>query len=175
MENEALQNILTRSSVRIYQPGAVIPKEKVEMIMKAAMSAPSAVNRQPWQFIVVDDSALLNALADSLPYAKMAANASLAIITCGDNKKFLEGIDNSLWIQDLSAVNENILLAANAIGLGGVWTCVYPHSEREDPVRKILSIPDEITPFAVIPIGVPAHTPHVMDKWDPEKIHYNKW
>ena len=175
MENLALNNILTRSSVRTYLPDRQIQENDIELILKAGMAAPSAVNRQPWQFVVVRDKSTLRRLADSLPYAKMAAHASSAIIPCGDKKNFLDGIDDSLWVQDLSAATENILLAAHALGYGGVWTCVYPHPERENPVREILSIPDGIVPFAVIPIGVPANPPHIIDKWDPSKIHNEKW
>lgn len=175
MENIALLNILSRSSVRTYIPGFKIPASDLTSILKAAMAAPSAVNRQPWQFVVVDNPEILKNLADSLPYAKMTAGASVAIVTCGDESRFLEGIDNSLWIQDLSAVNENILLAAHAIGYGGVWTCVYPHPERIAPVADILGLPAGIIPFAVIPIGRPAHEPHHIDKWDISKIHVNGW
>lgn len=175
MENIALNNILTRSSVRVFSQGVAIPDDDRTEILKAAMSAPSAVNRQPWQFIVVDDHDILRQLADALPYAKMTADASMAIVTCADESRFLDGIDSTLWVQDLSAVNENILLACHALGYGGVWTCVYPHPEREKPVRDILGIPQSITPFAVIPIGRPAHASHHIDKWDQSKIHRNRW
>ena len=96
MENLALNNILTRSSVRTYLPDRQIQENDIELILKAGMAAPSAVNRQPWQFVVVRDKSTLRRLADSLPYAKMAAHASTAIIPCGDKKNFLEGIDDSL-------------------------------------------------------------------------------
>ncbi|MBD5307849.1 MAG: nitroreductase family protein [Paramuribaculum sp.] len=175
MENQALDNILTRSSVRLFKPGVVIPQSDLTSILKAGMAAPSAVNRQPWSFVVVTDHALLKALADALPYAKMTAKASAAIIVCGDPERFLDGIDNTLWIQDLSAVSENILLASHALGYGGVWTCVYPHVEREKPVSEILGLPDGLIPFSLIPIGVPDRAPHIMDKWNPDRIHYNRW
>lgn len=175
MENQALDNILTRSSVRLFKPDAVIPQSDLTLILKAAMAAPSGVNRQPWSFVVVTDRGVLTALADSLPYAKMAARASVAIAVCGDPERFLDGVDSTLWIQDLSAVSENILLAAHALGYGGVWTCVYPHPEREKPVSAILGLPDGVIPFSLIPIGVPDRSPHIIDKWDPDRIHYNRW
>ena len=124
--NDAYMNILSRVSVRRYTDTPVTDAE-VSAILHAAMSAPSGVNRQPWEFIVVDDRDLLTQLADTLPYAKMAAQAPLAIVVCGNKDRFLEGIDRNLWEQDLSATSQNILLAAHAIGLGGVWTCLYPH------------------------------------------------
>lgn len=112
-------NILNRVSVRRYT-GSPVTDEEITAILHAAMSAPSAVNRQPWEFFVVDDPEFLTRLADALPYAKMAAQAPLAIVVCGNKERFLEGVDDVLWEQDLSAASENILLAAHAIGLGGV-------------------------------------------------------
>lgn len=163
-------NILNRVSVRRYT-GSPVTDEEITAILHAAMSAPSAVNRQPWEFFVVDDPELLKRLADALPYAKMAAQAPLAIVVCGSRERFLEGVDDVLWEQDLSAASENILLAAHAIGLGGVWTCLYPHEERIAPVRAILNIPDRMIPFNLIPVGHPEHDHAPMDKWHPDCIH----
>lgn len=171
--NDAYMNILSRVSVRRYTDTPVTDAE-VSAILHAAMSAPSGVNRQPWEFIVVDDRDLLTQLADTLPYAKMAAQAPLAIVVCGNKDRFLEGIDRNLWEQDLSAASQNILLAAHAIGLGGVWTCLYPHQERIDPVRRILNIPANLMPFNLIPIGHPATLHAPMDKWHPDRIHQNR-
>lgn len=168
--NEAYMNILSRVSVRRYTD-VPVTDEEITAILHAAMSAPSAVNRQPWEFFVVDDPELLKRLADALPYAKMAAQAPLAIVVCGSRERFLEGVDDVLWEQDLSAASENILLAAHAIGLGGVWTCLYPHEERIAPVRAILNIPDRLIPFNLIPIGHPEHDHAPMDKWHPDRIH----
>ena len=131
--NEAYMNIIDRVSVRRYTD-RTLSDDQVSAILHAAMSAPSGVNRQPWEFIVIDDRKLLDQLADALPYAKMAAQAPAAIVVCGNKERFLEGVDDNLWEQDLSAASENILLAAHAIGLGGVWTCLYPHEERIAPV-----------------------------------------
>ncbi len=168
--NEAYMNILSRVSVRRYTD-VPVTDEEISAILHAAMSAPSAVNRQPWEFFVVDDPELLKRLADALPYAKMAAQAPLAIVVCGSRERFLEGVDDVLWEQDLSAASENILLAAHAIGLGGVWTCLYPHEERIAPVRAILNIPDRMIPFNLIPVGHPEHDHAPMDKWHPDRIH----
>lgn len=174
MDNPALQNILTRVSVRRFKDEPVTEKQ-VSSILHAAMSAPSGVNRQPWEFIVVNDRSLLQALADSLPYAKMAAKAPLAIIVCGNKERFLEGPDSNLWEQDCSAASENILLAAHALGLGGVWTCLYPFvEERMNVVSKILNLPDNFVPFNLIPIGVPESDHAPMDKWHPERVHFNR-
>ncbi len=173
-DNAAYKNILSRVSVRRYADKAVTP-EQVSAILHAAMSAPSGVNKQPWEFVVIDDPELLTQLADALPYAKMAAHASVAFVVCGNNERFLSGVDDVLWEQDLSAASENILLSAHAIGLGGVWTCIYPHEERIAPVRTILNLPENLIPFNLIPVGYPekGHVP--MDKWHPDRIHQNRF
>ncbi len=172
-ENPSYDNILRRTSVRRFLPDSVEPA-KVEALLRAAMSAPSGVNRQPWEFIVVDDPALLKALADALPYAKMTAHAPLAIVVCGNRERFLDGDDSTLWEQDLSAASENILLAAHALGLGGVWTCLYPHADRVDAVRRILNTGDTLVPFNLIPVGYPEAQHAPMDKWHPDRIHRNR-
>ena len=173
LDNEAYMNILRRVSVRIYEDTPV-SDDQIAALLHAAMSAPSAVNRQPWEFIVVDDRKLLVQLADALPYAKMTARAPLAIVVCGNEERFLDGVDSTLWEQDLSAAAENILLAAHAIGLGGVWTCLYPHDDRIAPVRKILNLPDHLIPFNLITIGYPEKEHAPMEKWHPDRVHQNR-
>ena len=172
-DNDAYMSIMSRVSVRLYADKP-ITSEQVSAILHAAMSAPSGVNRQPWEFVVVDEPELLAQLADALPYAKMTAHAPIAIVICGNKERFLDGIDGNLWEQDLSASSENILLAAHAIGLGGVWTCIYPHEERIAPVRSILNLPENLVPFNLIPIGYPEKQHAPMDKWHPERVHHNR-
>lgn len=172
-DNDAYMNIIRRVSVRRYSDKPV-SSEQVSAILHAAMSAPTGVNKQPWEFVVIDDPELLKQLADALPYAKMTAQAPVAIIVCGNKNRFLEGVDAVLWEQDLSAASENILLAAHAIGLGGVWTCIYPHEERTAPVKSILHLPDNMVPFNLIPIGHPLTDHAPMDKWHPERVHQNR-
>lgn len=173
-DNVAYMSILNRVSVRRYTDKAVTP-EQVSAILHAAMSAPSGVNKQPWEFMIIDEPELLTQLADALPYAKMTAQAPVAIVVCGNRDRFLPGVDDVLWEQDLSAASENILLSAHAIGLGGVWTCIYPHEERMAPVGKILNLPENIIPFNLIPIGYPEKGHAPMDKWHPERIHHNRF
>lgn len=173
LNNPSYENILTRVSVRRFSDQPV-GDELVTALLHAAMSAPSGVNKQPWEFVVVDDRQLLQQLADSLPYAKMCAEAPLAIMVCGNKARFLEGDDEILWEQDCSAAAENILLAAHALGLGGVWTCLYPHQERIDPVKKILNLGDNFVPFNLIPIGYPLADHAPMNKWRPDRVHFNR-
>lgn len=173
-ENPAYANIINRTSVRQYDSRPLTEQQK-NAILHAAMSAPSGVNRQPWEFILVDDAELLKALADALPYAKMTAHAQAAIVVCGNPDRFLDGDDATLWEQDLSAASENILLAANALGLGSVWTCLYPHPDRMEAVRHVLDIDERIIPFNLIPLGYAASHHAPINKWHPERVHHNRY
>lgn len=172
--NEAFANIMTRKSVRTYA-NKPIEKEKVDTLLRAAMAAPTAVNKQPWAFVVIDDAAILDTLATHLPYAKMTGEAPLAIVVCGDLTKTIRGNDDPYWALDCSAATENLLLAAESMGLGAVWTGVYPEEERMEVVSQILGLPEYILPFNVIPIGYPAYQEKPKDKFKAENIHYNKW
>jgi nitroreductase len=172
--NIALENICTRTSVRAYQDRPVEEK-KVEQLLRAAMSAPTAVNKQPWAFVVINEKSKLTQLADSLPHAKMLHQAPLAIVVCGDLTKTLPGEGMAYWIQDASAATENLLLAAHALGLGAVWTGVFPSEDRVKTIQRSLQMPDSIIPLCVVPIGYPAEKNTPKDKWKPENIHYNQW
>lgn len=172
--NQALENIMTRMSVRKYVPGKTISADTIETLLRAAMAAPTAVNRQPWQFIVVDNRESLDSLAKALPHAKMLEHASIAIVPCGDLDKAFEG-EPSYWIQDVSAATENLLLAAHSLGLGAVWTGVYPTKERVTAVSQQLGLPSNVIPLAVVPIGYPDGEQQPKDKWNPEAVHFNHW
>lgn len=175
--NAALECILTRTSVRQYQPDHTISRDTVETLLRAAMSAPTAVNKQPWTFIALDDRAALDSLAQVLPYARMLTKAPLAIVTCGDLSKAIDGedADKGFWIQDVSAATENLLLAAHAMGLGAVWTGVYPDAERVKDVQERLGLPANVIPLAVVPVGYPTGPQKPKEKWDPANVHFNKW
>lgn len=169
-----LDNIASRTSIRSYRPQTV-GADTVELLLRAAMAAPSARNRQPWAFIVVDDKELLQQLADSLPYAQCAAQAPLAIVVCGDLTKSDGAINHGWWVQDAAAATENLLLAAHAVGLGAVWTGVYSYEDRVRAVQSVLKLPRRVVPLNVIPIGYPAENPAPKQKWDPAKVRRNGW
>jgi nitroreductase len=139
------------------------------------MAAPSALNHQPWAFIVVTDRAVLDKIGAQLPYSRCANNPACAIIPCGDLTKAIEGEGQNFWINDVSAATENLLLAAHAMGLGAVWTGIHPGQERINILKEILALPEHIIPLCVVPVGVPAEQPEVKDKYKEENIHYNKW
>ena len=176
-DNQALECILTRTSVRQYDENRTISRDTIETLLRAAMAAPTAVNRQPWAFVAIDNRQDLDSLAAVLPYARMLAKAPLAIVTCGDMSKIIDGEtpDKGFWIQDVSAATENLLLAAHALGLGAVWTGVYPDADRVKAVQQRLGMPDSIIPLAVVPVGYPAGPQTPKDKWKTENVHFNRW
>ena len=173
-DNGMLETIMTRTSIRQYtdQP---VEKEKIEAMLRAGMAAPTAVNAQPWHFVVVSDKAKLGELAAANPRAGMLKSAPLAIVVCGDMTKAMEGKGRQFWIQDCSAATENILLAAHDQGLGAVWTALYPMEERMQPVSEALKLPDTLIPLCTVVIGYPAEQPEPKDKWKPENISYNEY
>ena len=170
-----VENIMTRASVRQFTDKA-IPKDTLEQIVRCGMAAPSAANAQPWAFVVVTDKAVLDSLSAIADRFRLET-ATAAIIVCGDMSRALEGPGREYWVQDCSAVTENILLATHAYGLGAVWCGVYhgPESEEVAPVSKVLGLPENIIPLDVITMGFPAGKVEPKDKWKPELIHYDKW
>jgi nitroreductase len=161
-----------RKSVRQYLEHP-IPAEKIETMLRAAMAAPTARNIQPWQFYVITNREVLDQLAEELPFAKMLAQAPMAIVVAGDTKKGNpneEQVHN--WTLDCAAATQNLLLAAEALGLGAVWTGVYPYKARIEAVSNALELPSYIIPLNIIPIGYPLLEDLPKDKWDPEKV---KW
>lgn len=169
-----MENIFARKSVRQYKTDEngtplQISKDTLEQIIKAGMAAPTAKNKQPWEFFVVEDREPMVKLAEQLPYGKMLAGASAAIVVLGNPE-----ISN-LWYLDCSAAAQNILLAIEALGFGGVWTAGYPYEDRVANIKAALNIPDPYIPLCLIPIGHPLKDEQPKDKWKPERVHYNVW
>jgi nitroreductase len=172
-DNDVINVIKNRKSVRNFT-GENVSKSDLEKILKSAMCAPSAVNKQPWSFVVVTDRKVLDALADSLPYAKMLSKAGAAIIICAIPEKAYDWKTEFALI-DCSLAGENILLTVESLGLGAVWTAAYPYNERMNVVRNILGIPQNLIPLNVIPIGHPTGEDKPKDKYKEENIHWEKW
>ena len=170
----AINNIMTRTSIRQYTDEPV-SKADIETMLRAGMAAPTAVNCQPWHFVVINSKEKLAELAGDNPRGGMLKKAPLAIVVCGNMDKALPGQGRGFWVQDCSAATENILLAANAIGLGAVWTGLYPDENRAGVVAKVLKLPETYIPLCTIVIGHPAEQPTPKDKWKPENISYNEF
>ena len=167
-----MNSIFKRRSVRTYLEKPVEP-EKIETLLRAAMQAPSAGNQQASEFLVVQDAAALRQLSQMSPYAGLLAKAPLAIVLLGSTQrmKFSEN-----WEQDLGAAAENLLLEATELGLGAVWLGVHPLKERIDAVKAQFSLPEKLRPFAVVAVGYPKeeNANHFVDRWNAERVHYEK-
>ncbi len=168
---DTLEAILTRRSVRAFTPESV-SQEQIETLLRAAMHAPSACNQQPWHFIVVDRREQLDAIAGLHPYAQMLKQAPLAIIVCGDLS--LETCPGN-WVIDCSAAMQNLLLAAHAQGLGGVWVGIHPVEARVKSISQFLNLPKFAVPLCLAAIGHPAEPLPKAERYKPERVHHNSW
>ena len=169
IKNPAIDNILNRKSVRQYS-NKKIEQEKIDLILKCAMAAPSAMNKQPWELLVVTDKEKLEKIAEIAPNASYSKNSQATIIVCGDKIA-----SDKFWEQDCCAVTENILLAAEALELGAVWCAIYPSEKKVLNIQKLFNLPDNIVPLNVIPVGYPLKKEEPKQKYNSKKIHINGW
>lgn len=170
-----LEMIAARTSVRDFEDKEV-PPELVEKLLHAAMAAPSARNVQPWHFMIVTRKSVLEDLADSLPNAPMLARAPMAILVAADMFEAEAGTPGlDFWIQDCSAAAQNLLLAAGELGLGGVWLGVHPARERIEQVKKLLKLPDNVSPLCLVAVGFPAKKGQPKDKYRADRVHWEQW
>lgn len=172
-DNAVLANIYERKSVRAYTQQEVDRDILIELT-RAAMAAPTAMNLQPWQFVIVDEKEVLEALGEELPYDNILNDAPAAIVVLGDmDITYYQSDSNVFWVQDCSAASQNLLLAAESLGLGAVWTGVYPGNEKINGVREVLNLDNKFVPLNVIVIGYPTGIEEPKDKWDQEKVMFN--
>ena len=172
--NETIKTIHQRKSVRHFT-NKEVTKEQLEALVRAGMAAPTAINSQPWQFLVVTDKDLKAKYAEGNGQADMIKASQALIVVCGDMTIGTER-SRSYWDQDCSAATENILLAAESLGLGAVWTGVYPGEERIKTVKERFELPENIIPLCVILVGYPeGDLDKPKDKWKPERLHWTKY
>jgi nitroreductase len=168
---DAIEAILSRRSIRRYTPQPV-PEAVIKQLLEAAMSAPSAGNEQPWQFVVITDRRTLDEIPGFHPYAEMVKEASVVILVCGDLR--LEKYKDH-WVQDCSAATQNLLLAAHAKGLGAVWVGIYPTEDRILRMQKLLGLPRHVVPLCLVPVGHPAERVPREERYDASRVHQNRW
>jgi len=168
---DTLDAIHTRRSIRKYLDKPVL-KDILQLVLRAAMYAPSACNAQPWQFVVIEDRRLLREVPNIHPYAAMAAQAPLAILVCGDTS--LEKVPG-YWVIDCAAAVQNLLLAAHTLGLGAVWTGVYPQQERVEGFRRLLGLPRNVIPHSLVPLGYPAEQPPQEERYRADRVRHDGW
>jgi nitroreductase len=163
--------ILKRRSIRKYEDKEVAD-DLIKCLLQAAMSAPSAVNQQPWHFFVIKNRGILNELAEIHSGFHNLRGSPLAILVCGEpGAAKLE----FYWEQDCSAASQNILPAAAALGLGAVWQGINPRGGSDsDEIRRIVKLPENLKPFSLISIGYPAEFPKPSDRFNEARVHYVK-
>lgn len=169
VEQSVINNIYARKSVRQFIADKPVSEEDIDVLMRVGMAGSSGKDQRPWELLVVTDRQILNNLAEVLPHAKMLAHAPMAIIMCGDTVK------SNYWYLDCSLGSQNILLAAEAMGLGATWTAAYPYRDRIDAVKSIIDMPTQMLPLNVIPVGYPDGKHNSKNKYDASKVHRNKW
>ena len=177
-----MDNILSRKSVRSYTDQK-LTEEQINTLLRAAMAAPSGSNIQPWSFVVLTDASEYDTIfAGNFNMDKFKQSAAV-IVLCADTTVTRTPRDggapvvrpNGTWRDDLGAATENLLLAAESMGLGAVWTASYPYKDRYMPPKTALGLPDTVIPYSIVPVGYPAGDEQPKDKWDPARIHYGRW
>jgi len=166
-----VKEIFERRSIRKYS-NLSISDSDTENILRAAMSAPSAGNQQPWEFILVKDKNIMSDITKIHPYSQMLNEAQLAIVVCADLDKEKH---SGYWVQDCSAATENILIEAQHLGLGSVWLGVYPREDRVKGIKEILNLPEKVIPLSIVSLGYPAEKKEPSNRYDKLRIHINEW
>jgi len=160
-----LKILKERRSIRKYQKKEV-PKEIIEDIIDCARFAPTAINIQPWEFIVITDKNKREKIADITDYGKFIKDAPVCIgVFCKDTKYYLE---------DGSAATTYILLAAKAYGLGSCWIA-GDKKKYAEKIREILGVPEGYKLISLISIGYPDEEPKPKKRDLEEVIHWEKW
>ena len=180
----AISTIMQRKSVRSYTSDT-IPTEVMDKLLRAAVAAPSGMDIRPWHLVVMTDKSVYDELFGNNFNMGKFKQAAAVVIFCADTtvtRPPRENPDapavtqpNRIWRDDMGACTENFLLAAEACGLGAVWTACYPFTEQMEPVAKYLNLPGNIVPYCIVPVGYPAGDEQPKDKWDETRIHYNRW
>ncbi|MDF7806770.1 nitroreductase family protein [Pontiellaceae bacterium B12219] len=167
---ETIDAIMTRRSVRSWTEEPVTD-EKRKRILEAAMNAPSAADARPWHFVVLDDPEIIRQFTE-LGGTEMLVESTFMVLVCGDVSK---EIYPGFWPQDCACAAQNMQLAAHDSGIGCVWIAIHPLGERERVCRSVLDIPENITPFALLAMGVPNEVHEPEYRFDLKRVHQNKW
>lgn len=171
--NPILAPLFARRSVRKYLDKPV-PAAVLQDVLEAAMAAPSANAKDPWEILVVQDPEVLAQIAAGLPYGKMLGGAPAGFVVCGDLQR-VNGQHLSYLLQDCSACIENLLLALSMLGLGGVWLGVHPREDRIAHLKKLFQLPEHVIPIGVIAAGYPAEAHPPRTRFTSARVHREQW
>ena len=166
--------IFKRKSIRNFLDKE-IEDDKIERLLKAGMQAPSAINSQPWEFLVVKDKEGIRKIENMSQYSKPAKTSTCCIIPLF-NKDYTDKFEDYKWVQqDMGASTQNILLQAVEEGLGAVWLGTYPDMERVNYLKEHFNIPENVYPYSVIVLGYPTEDYTGTDRFDKNRIHYESY
>jgi nitroreductase len=168
---DGMKAILTRRSIRIFRPEPV-EAEDIRSILEAAMHAPSAGNQEPWRFVLIQDRAALQAIALDHPYASAVESCPMAVLVCAATRDLPHP---DFWAVDCAAATQNLMLAAHMLGLGSVWVGLYPKRDRMAILSRLAHLPEDVEPFALVPLGYPLERPEQPDRYRPEWIRAEHW
>ncbi len=163
--------IKNRRSVRSFTDKIVRNKD-INIMLDCAMSAPTARNQQSWRFIVIDDIEILNDISLKMQHGKMCKSANKAIIVCSVVENEMQEL---YWQQDCSAATQNILLSATELGIGSVWVAIHPRESKINYISKLLKLPSNVKPLSLIALGYAQEHQELTNRFDEDKIKYNKW
>jgi nitroreductase len=161
---DVFEAIKVRRSVRKYKREP-IPSDKLKMILEATRLAPSAGNRQPWRFVVVEDAARKEALAEAANNQKFLQDAAVIVVAVGDPE-----VSARWYEKDTMIALEHMVLAATALGYGTCWIGAF----SEEAVKNLLKIPAKVKVVALLPIGVPCETPAPKPRKEPSEIFFRE-
>jgi len=170
--NDFVELMYKRRSIRKFTETPVSRDLLVELL-KAGMAGPSAVNAQPWEFVVVTQPEILKKFRHALMFARY--NYTAVICVCGSPRVQKNKSGDRFWVQDCAAATENILLAATALGLGSVWMAVYPETLIVRQVRNILNLPEDVTPLNIIGLGYPAEEKEARTQYEERRVHWETY
>jgi nitroreductase len=166
--NEVIQNMYKRRSCRKYTD-QVVSDENIDLLLKAAMSAPSACNKQPWEFYVVKNEEILEMVRHSSKFTRI--NAPVAIVVCGNSERCISKKENDFFIQDCSSAITHILLAAESLGLGSLWCGAYPMNSVVTKLRLALDLDEAIIPLGIVYIGYAVEKSTSRTQYNENYVH----
>jgi len=172
---KAQSAIFTRRSVRDYDSSKRASNEQIEEVLRAAMYAPSAMNKQPWEFLVITNQCVLDKITKIHPYCESLKDAGTAIIVCGNRETQLKTPSGEYYIYDCSAATQNILLRAKELGLDTCWCGISPEADRAEAFSKLFKLPECIEPVALVLLGYGKREEPAGERFDRKKIHLEKW
>ena len=165
-----IEAIRARRSVRKYKAGKVLPQEHIDLLLEAAMSAPSACNSRPWEFVVVESGELRKQITAIHPHCRFLPDAALALVVCGLPEALPTAPGDGFWPQDCAAATQNILLTATELGYGTCWCGVYPDRDLAAAMAKLLGVTS--VPVSLVAVGVAEEVPTRRGYLDTAKVRY---